>query len=70
MVVIVHKSPETLVRKGKNAGYQHFLLFPRDFQKVFLFFLQGWGMVKGKKGIHFCEISILWNGKEKYYTQF
>ena len=27
---------ENIVGKGENAGYQHFLLFPRCFQKVFL----------------------------------
>ena len=25
---------ENLVRKGENAGYQHFLLFPQCFQKL------------------------------------
>ena len=25
---------ENIVRKGENAGYQHFLLFPQCFQKV------------------------------------
>ena len=24
---------ENIVRKGENAGYQHFLLFPQCFQK-------------------------------------
>ena len=27
---------ENIVRKGENAGYQHFLLFPQCFQKVSL----------------------------------
>ena len=27
---------ENIVGKGENAGYQHFLLFPQCFQKVFL----------------------------------
>ena len=25
---------ENIVRKGENAGYQHFLLFPHSFQKA------------------------------------
>ena len=25
---------ENIVRKGENAGYQHFLLFPQCFQKA------------------------------------
>ena len=25
-----------IVRRGENAGYQHFLLFPQCFQKAFL----------------------------------
>ena len=25
---------ESIVRKGENAGYQHFLLFPQSFQKA------------------------------------
>ena len=25
---------ENIVRKGENAGYKHFLLFPQCFQKV------------------------------------
>ena len=27
---------ENIVRKGENAGIQHFLLFPQCFQKLFL----------------------------------
>ena len=27
---------ENIVEKGENAGYQHFLLFPQCFQKLFL----------------------------------
>ena len=27
-------SVETIVRKGENSGYQHFLLFPQCFQKI------------------------------------
>ena len=27
---------ENIVRKGENAGYQHFILFPQCFQKSFL----------------------------------
>ena len=26
-----------MVRKGENAGYQHFLLFSPSFQKIFFF---------------------------------
>ena len=26
---------ENIVGKGENAGYQHFLLFPQCFQKVY-----------------------------------
>ena len=25
---------ENIVRKGENAGYQHFLLFPQSFQEA------------------------------------
>ena len=28
---------ESILGKGENAGYQHFLLFPQCFQKIFLF---------------------------------
>ena len=28
------ESVENIVRKGENAGYQHFLLFPQCFQMV------------------------------------
>ena len=27
---------ETIVEKGENAGYQHFLLFPQCLQTMFL----------------------------------
>ena len=30
----VHGRVENIVRKGKNAGYQHFLFFPQFFQKL------------------------------------
>ena len=29
---------ENIVRKGENAGSQHFLLFPQCFQKAFVFY--------------------------------
>ena len=32
---VVFHSVENIVRKGENAGYQHFLLFPQCFQKAF-----------------------------------
>ena len=31
---IVLERVEKIVRKGENAGYQHFPLFPQSFQKV------------------------------------
>ena len=31
----VHARVENIVRKGENAGYQHFLLFQQCFQKLF-----------------------------------
>ena len=34
MEVIVFENVENLVGKGENAGYQHFLLFPKGFQKA------------------------------------
>ena len=33
--VYVYDRVENIVGKGENAGYQHFLLFPQCFQKVF-----------------------------------
>ena len=33
MMVSVFDSIENIVGKGENAGYQHFLLFPKCFQK-------------------------------------
>ena len=34
MTILVFKWVENIVRKGENAGYQHFLLFPQCFQKA------------------------------------
>ena len=31
----VHRRVENIMGKGENAGYQHFLLFPLCFQKLF-----------------------------------
>ena len=31
----VSRRVENIVRNGENAGYQHFLLFPQCFQKLF-----------------------------------
>ena len=36
MMGYVSDSVENIVRKGENAGYQHFLLFPQCFQEVSL----------------------------------
>ena len=36
---------ENIVRKGENAGYQHFLLFPQCFQKTSLLGLLKVGIV-------------------------
>ena len=35
MVQFFPDQVENIVGKGENAGYQHFLLFPRCFQKAF-----------------------------------
>ena len=35
MKISVFDRVENIVGKGENAGYQHFLLFPQCFQKVF-----------------------------------
>ena len=35
MVQFSFERVENIVGKGENAGYQHFLLFPQCFQKVF-----------------------------------
>ena len=35
IMISVFDRVENIVRKGENAGYQHFLLFPQCFQKVF-----------------------------------
>ena len=35
MMIFVFDGIENIVGKGENAGYQHFLLFPRCFQKAF-----------------------------------
>ena len=34
MVISVFNRIENIVRKGENAGYQHFLLFPQCFEKA------------------------------------
>ena len=34
--ISVFDSLENIAEKGENAGYQHFLLFPQCFQKVYL----------------------------------
>ena len=34
MIISVYDRVENIVGKGENAGYQHFLLFPRCFQKA------------------------------------
>ena len=35
MILVVNRV-ENIAGKGENAGYQHFLLFPKYFQKYFL----------------------------------
>ena len=35
MIIYVLDRVENIVGKGKNAGYQHFLLFSKCFQKHF-----------------------------------
>ena len=37
MAKFVLDNKENIVRKGENAGYQYFLLFPQCFQKVVSF---------------------------------
>ena len=34
MTIFVSDRTENIVEKGENAGYQHFLLFPRCFHKL------------------------------------
>ena len=34
IIICVPDRVEIIMRKGENAGYQHFLLFPQCFQKV------------------------------------
>ena len=34
MIISVFGSVENIVRKGENAGYKHFLLFPQCFEKA------------------------------------
>ena len=36
MIIFVFYWVESIMGKGKNAGYQHFLLFPQCFQKASL----------------------------------
>ena len=43
MAIFLFDRAEDTVRKGENTGYQHFLLFPQCFQK--LYFL---GVVKSQ----------------------
>ena len=43
MVQFYFRRVENIVGKGENAGYQHFLLFPRCFQKV-SFSLFSWSL--------------------------
>ena len=33
-MIFVYDRVENIVGKGENAGYQHFLLFPQDFQRL------------------------------------
>ena len=37
MIISLIERVENTIRKGENAGYQHFLLFPLCFKKAFLF---------------------------------
>ena len=37
MMISLSDRVENIARKGENAGYQHFLLFPQCFQKTFFF---------------------------------
>ena len=34
MMISLYDGVETIVGRGENAGYQHFLLFPHWFQKA------------------------------------
>ena len=34
MIISVFDRVENIVEKGENAGYQHFLLFPKCFEKA------------------------------------
>ena len=73
---------ESIVGKGENAGYQHFLLFPQCFQKVsFSESLKVWIVWQRVNGIpnkplylRICSTSpwkTLWyKGEIAYYEQF
>ena len=48
MMISLFDRQENIVRKGENAGYQHFLLFPQCFQKAFFKVVKSWDcLVKG-----------------------
>ena len=53
---------ENIVRKGENAGYQHFLLFPQYFQKLSFLGLCGKGL-NSKQSVHYREDLIAYYGK-------
>ena len=46
MMIFVFDRVENIVGRGENAGYQHFLLFPKCFQKDPFFFWGGGGSLK------------------------
>ena len=45
-VIFVIDRVENIVGKGENAGYQHFLLFPQCFQRVFYPWVLKFGIVR------------------------
>ena len=48
MIFFVFDRVENIVGKGENADYQHFLLFPQCFQKVFFFLSLSLSLSQGR----------------------
>ena len=56
IIAFVCESVENLVGKGENAGHQHFLLFPQDFQRAVFRGLVKLTFVKAAKNFKLARI--------------
>ena len=57
---------ENIMGKGENAGYQHFLLFPKCFHSLFFKVIQSWNCVVKSKP--FPKQEILGSSKLKEFA--